>query len=126
MKKQQVFSQPTIRLLSALTIISTMVTAQPDQMSNPKGAIGNGVVKGWHAQSNQFWWPDQLDLTVPEMTVFLGAYMYQMRIIKGTKMAYSKISIGYKSIYWQAMSADLIFGLNSALKTVSGVYAFDN
>lgn len=127
MKKQQVFSQPAIRLLSALTIISTMVTAQPDQMSNPKGAIGNGVVKGRHAQSNKFWWPEQLDLAVSEMTVFLGGLHVLNAQYQGNKDGVFKgINRDTNQFIWQATSVDLIFGLNSALKAVSGVYAFDN
>lgn len=32
-------------------------------VSKPKGAIGSGQVKAGEAKSNQFWWPDELDLS---------------------------------------------------------------
>jgi catalase-peroxidase len=34
-----------------------------DEISKPKGAIGMGTVKPFQAKSNNFWWPDQLDLS---------------------------------------------------------------
>ncbi|MFK8020503.1 MAG: catalase/peroxidase HPI [Pseudomonadales bacterium] len=39
----------------------SFVTA--DEMSKPKGAMGSGKVQAGQAKSNQFWWPDQLDLS---------------------------------------------------------------
>ncbi|MDT0596498.1 catalase/peroxidase HPI [Glaciecola petra] len=33
------------------------------KISKPKGAMGSGQVKAGQAKSNQFWWPDQLDLS---------------------------------------------------------------
>lgn len=33
------------------------------EMSKPKGAMGMGTVPVGQAKSNQFWWPDQLDLS---------------------------------------------------------------
>ena len=33
------------------------------EISKPKGATGSGHAKAGQAKSNQFWWPDQLDLT---------------------------------------------------------------
>ena len=33
------------------------------EISKPKGAVGSGHVKAGQAKSNQFWWPDQLDLS---------------------------------------------------------------
>lgn len=44
-----------------LTASSTFVLAQ--EMSKPKGATGSGPSKMGQAKSNQFWWPDQLDLS---------------------------------------------------------------
>jgi len=38
-------------------------TADADTVSKPKGAIGMGTVAPEQARSNQFWWPDQLDLS---------------------------------------------------------------
>jgi len=33
------------------------------EMSKPKGAMGTGNANGTNPKSNQFWWPDQLDLS---------------------------------------------------------------
>jgi catalase-peroxidase len=63
MKKQQVFSKSTVTMLLGLVVTSHIAIAEPDQISKPKGAIGSGIVKDGHAKSNQFWWPDQLDLS---------------------------------------------------------------
>ncbi|TMP38823.1 catalase/peroxidase HPI [Pseudoalteromonas citrea] len=63
MKKQQVFSKSAVTLLIGLVFASNIATAQSDQISKPKGAIGSGMAKDGHAKSNQFWWPDQLDLS---------------------------------------------------------------
>ncbi|MBE0366993.1 catalase/peroxidase HPI [Pseudoalteromonas aurantia] len=63
MKKQQVFSKSTIAILTGLALASGVAVAQSDQISKPKGALGSGISKDGHAKSNQFWWPDQLDLS---------------------------------------------------------------
>ena len=41
---------------------ATASYASADEISKPKGAIGSGNVAVGQAKSNQFWWPDQLDL----------------------------------------------------------------
>ena len=38
-------------------------TSNADEISKPKGAAGTGHTKAGAAKSNQFWWPDQLDLS---------------------------------------------------------------
>ena len=39
------------------------VSAETAEISKPKGAMGTGTAKMGQAKSNQFWWPDQLDLS---------------------------------------------------------------
>ncbi|NVJ62454.1 MAG: catalase/peroxidase HPI [Gammaproteobacteria bacterium] len=39
------------------------MSACASDMSKPKGAMGSGPAMTGQAKSNQFWWPDQLDLT---------------------------------------------------------------
>ena len=46
-------------VLTALTV----VPASADEISKPKGAMGSGAVAAGQAKPNQFWWPDQLDLS---------------------------------------------------------------
>jgi catalase-peroxidase len=55
-------------LLIKTAVASVLVTAMAqysvaDEMSKPKGAIGSGNVAAGQAKPNQFWWPDQLDLS---------------------------------------------------------------
>jgi len=41
----------------------TAAFAEASTVSKPKGATGSGQAKFGQAKSNQFWWPDQLNLT---------------------------------------------------------------
>jgi catalase-peroxidase len=55
-------------LLIKTAVVSVLATAMvqhslADEMSKPKGAIGSGNVVAGQAKPNQFWWPDQLDLS---------------------------------------------------------------
>lgn len=43
--------------------LSTSGAWANDQISKPAGAKGTGMSKAFQAKSNQFWWPDQLDLS---------------------------------------------------------------
>lgn len=60
-----------IHLLSTVAAAVLAVTALPNAamsevsttISKPQGAIGMGTVAPGQAKSNQFWWPDQLDLS---------------------------------------------------------------
>lgn len=45
----------------ALTPMSTFAE-EPSTISKPPGAFGSGHVKAGQAKTNQFWWPDQLNL----------------------------------------------------------------
>ncbi len=51
----------TAVLATVFTIGLSSATA--DEISKPKGAKGVGQVKLGQAKNNQFWWPDQLDLS---------------------------------------------------------------
>lgn len=41
----------------------SLTSASANEISKPKGAKGSGHVKVGQAKNNQFWWPDQLDLS---------------------------------------------------------------
>lgn len=43
--------------------LSTYADESKQQMSKPAGPAGSGAGKPFQAKSNQFWWPDQLDLS---------------------------------------------------------------
>jgi len=49
--------------LAGLLAAATGSYVSADEMSKPKGAMGSGKVQAGQAKSNQFWWPDQLDLS---------------------------------------------------------------
>ena len=44
-------------------ILSLGACASSPQMSKPKGATGTGNIAAGTPKSNQFWWPEQLDLS---------------------------------------------------------------
>ena len=44
-------------------VCSVSLNASADKMSKPKGAIGTGQFKAGQAKPNQFWWPEQLNLS---------------------------------------------------------------
>ncbi|MFT5483594.1 MAG: catalase-peroxidase [Halieaceae bacterium] len=46
----------------AISAMPQAAFAEAATVSKPKGAIGMGVVAPQQAKTNQFWWPDQLDL----------------------------------------------------------------
>lgn len=48
-------------LVSAFCASGAFAVAQ--EVSKPKGPMGSGTVKEGQPKSNQFWWPDQLDLS---------------------------------------------------------------
>lgn len=54
----------TLPLMAAITLALSTHTAvaQEQQMTKPKGTAGGGVAGKWQAKTNQFWWPDQLNL----------------------------------------------------------------
>ena len=56
------FRKTTLSALVALSLGATGAIAN-DQISKPAGAKGTGMTKAFQPKSNQFWWPDQLDLS---------------------------------------------------------------
>jgi catalase-peroxidase len=60
MKKHNFLIKTAVIGVLAAAIAQHSVAAE---MSKPKGAVGSGDVGVGQAKSNQFWWPDQLDLS---------------------------------------------------------------
>lgn len=56
------FKRTTLSALVALSLGATGAVAN-DEISKPAGATGTGMTKPFQAKTNQFWWPDQLDLS---------------------------------------------------------------
>ncbi|MDG1905377.1 MAG: catalase/peroxidase HPI [Arenicella sp.] len=50
-------------IIGLLTSVSSPVFSELSTVSKPKGAMGSGVAVEGQAKSNQFWWPNQLDLS---------------------------------------------------------------
>ena len=68
---------------------------------------------------------DQLDLTVPEMTVLLGG----MRVLNTNTDEdglYRGMDRRSKQAKFTATSVDLIFGSNSELRAIAEIYAYNN
>lgn len=57
------FSLKSIATMVCVGLVSTSAFTQADEISKPKGAMGTGVVKEGQPKSNQFWWPEQLDIS---------------------------------------------------------------
>ncbi len=62
MKKQKILKSTIAGFLS-MSLISGGVFAEAAEMTKPKGAVGTGMTKEGQPKSNQFWWPDLLDLS---------------------------------------------------------------
>ncbi|BFM10239.1 catalase/peroxidase HPI [Simiduia litorea] len=60
MKKRNLLLSTAI---AGLLSSATVTIAHADEISKPKGAVGSGKVVAGMARTNQFWWPDQLDLS---------------------------------------------------------------
>ena len=60
MKRRNLLMSTTIAAVLSATATSY---SSADEISKPKGAMGNGDVTAGQAKPNQFWWPDQLDLS---------------------------------------------------------------
>ncbi|MFT4520298.1 MAG: catalase-peroxidase [Halioglobus sp.] len=60
MKKRNLLMSSAI---AAILATATASYANAAEMSKPKGAMGSGHAVAGQAKSNQFWWPDQLDLS---------------------------------------------------------------
>ena len=63
MKKQHVFVKLTIAGLVSMVLMTGSTVAETAEMTKPKGAMGTGDAKEGQPKTNQFWWPDQLDLS---------------------------------------------------------------
>ncbi|MFT6270001.1 MAG: catalase-peroxidase [Alphaproteobacteria bacterium] len=61
--KTKIFSLKKLAVMVCVGLVSSSVIAQSDEISKPKGAMGSGFAKAGQAKTNQFWWPDQLDLS---------------------------------------------------------------
>lgn len=59
----RIFSLKKLAAVICIGLVSSTTIAQAEEMSKPKGAMGTGSVKMGQAKTNQFWWPDQLDLS---------------------------------------------------------------
>ena len=57
------FSVNKLAALICAGLVSYSAFIQADEISKPKGAMGTGNVKMGQVRTNQFWWPDQLDLS---------------------------------------------------------------
>ena len=54
-----------IRFVALTGVLATTISSYAaDEISKPKGAVGSGAMAEGQAKPNQFWWPDQLDLSV--------------------------------------------------------------
>ncbi|GMM84149.1 hypothetical protein MTsN2n4_13760 [Pseudoalteromonas sp. MTN2-4] len=63
MKVHTQFRKSVLSTFVGLGILSLGACASSPQMSKPKGATGTGNVAVGTPKSNQFWWPEQLDLS---------------------------------------------------------------
>ncbi len=63
MKLPKLVASAAVLGICSLTSIGNTALAEAPEISKPKGAIGSGHIKVGQAKTNQFWWPDQLDLS---------------------------------------------------------------
>ena len=63
MKSIKLLTSSAIAGVLTLSAMPQAAMAEAATVSKPKGAIGMGTVAPGQAKSNQFWWPDQLDLS---------------------------------------------------------------
>ncbi|MFT6724791.1 MAG: catalase-peroxidase, partial [Arenicella sp.] len=63
MKFPKLLATSVFAMLCLMALAPSSAFAEASTVSKPKGAIGMGNVKPGQAKSNQFWWPDQLDLS---------------------------------------------------------------
>jgi catalase-peroxidase len=64
--KHPLFSQKVLAGVVSMLLISGSVFAsnhEKSEMTKPKGAVGTGIALENQAKTNQFWWPDQLNLS---------------------------------------------------------------
>lgn len=63
MKKRIFFTAAFATALLSLTPLQNAAFSETAEITKPKGAIGTGMATQGQPKSNQFWWPDQLDLS---------------------------------------------------------------
>ena len=63
MKFPKLLATAAIAGLCSMALTPIAAFAEASTVSKPKGAIGMGKVAPGQAKNNQFWWPDQLDLS---------------------------------------------------------------
>jgi catalase-peroxidase len=63
MNKSKLFAKAGIAGLVSMLIMSGTALAENAETSKPKGAMGTGVTKVNQTKTNQFWWPDQLNIS---------------------------------------------------------------
>ncbi|MBB6521505.1 catalase/peroxidase HPI [Pseudoteredinibacter isoporae] len=62
MKLRSVIKRSSLASVIALLVSSGAAFAESKEISKPKGAAGSGKFAAGQAKTNQFWWPDQLNL----------------------------------------------------------------
>lgn len=63
MKKRKLLHKVTALSALSMVLIINPVLSEPDQMTKPQCPHGFDTAKKNQPKSNQFWWPDQLDLS---------------------------------------------------------------
>ena len=63
MKNRSFNKKALVGFISMALISGTAVSQEKPQMSKPQGAVGMGEAKIGATRTNQFWWPDQLNLS---------------------------------------------------------------
>jgi len=63
MKKFTWATKTKLACLVGLLSLSSNAISETAELTKPKGAMGTGSVKAGEAKTNQFWWPDQLNLS---------------------------------------------------------------
>lgn len=68
MKKQNLLMSTAIAGILTVCMMPHIAKSESSEVSKtviskPQGAMGMGTVAPMEAKSNQFWWPDQLDLS---------------------------------------------------------------
>ena len=63
MNKTRFFSKTRIAGIVSLLMMSGAVFSETAEISKPKGPMGTGIAQANQAKTNQFWWPEQLNLS---------------------------------------------------------------
>ena len=62
MKTSTIWRSTALASVLAVAVAPSVAVAEAATVSKPKGAMGMGTVAPGQAKTNQFWWPDQLNL----------------------------------------------------------------